>query len=285
MKRDKVWHEAFAWLQIVLGLLFSASAYRMYLIPNEIAPGGFTGIGQLVHSLTGWPIGLISLCLNVPLFAVCMRRMGLLFGVKSLITTMLFSMALDHLNFMNSVTNDPMLAAVFGGVLAGIGFGLILRGGASTGGTDMLGLLVNDHFPVVKVSVVAFAVDVLVIIASAFVFDATSAMFALISTFLFSKVLDLVLEGLNTSKAYYIISDQSEAIADRILNEMNRGATALRGVGMHSGEDKLVLLCVINRMETVRLRNIIAAIDPRAFVIATDVTEALGEGFKPHVKM
>lgn len=275
--------EILGWIQIALGIFLGAAAYCIYLIPNEIAPGGFTGIGQLVHSQTGWPIGLISVALNAPLFALSWRRMGVKFMTKSLIAMTAFSMALDHLP-LGAITDDTMLASLFGGALAGVGFGLILRGGASTGGSDMLGTLVNDHVPSLKISTVSLMLDICVITASAFVFNATSAMFAMISAFLFSQVLDFVLDGISSAKCYYIISRENERIAKHIHLKLNRGVTALKGVGTYTGEDKLVLMCVITRFESVRLRNIVTEIDPTAFVVATRITEAIGEGFKPHKK-
>ncbi|MDL2206521.1 YitT family protein [Eubacteriales bacterium OttesenSCG-928-N13] len=273
----------FSWLMIVAGIFLAACAYRMYLIPNQIAPGGFTGIAQLINHGTGWSVGMLALALNVPLFALSLRSMGLKFGLKSLIASVGFSLAVDYFLFLQPVTDDRMLASVFGGVLSGVGFGLILRGGASTGGTDMLGALLHKRFRAIKVSVFTFAVDALVIALSALVFDITSGMFAMISAFLFSKLLDMVLEGPNSAKAYYIISSKNMEIADLILKELGRGVTALNGVGMYSRDEKVVLLCVINRMETVKLRGIVARVDEKAFVIATNVSEALGEGFAPHI--
>ena len=268
---------------MMIGLLACGLAYRLFLIPNEVAPGGFTGVGQLLNSLLGWSVGWVTLALNIPLFLLSARSLGLDFGVRSLVATFGVSFLLDYLP-VPAATDDRLLATVFGGVLGGVGFGLILRGNATTGGTDMLAKLVHDRFPMIKVSVVLFAVDALVILASALVFDATAAMFALIASFLMSKMVDVVLEGMNAAKAYFIISEKSEVIARRIMDELERGVTALDGRGMYSGADKHVLLCVISRMESVRLRNIVAEEDDRAFVIATDVREALGEGFRPHAK-
>ena len=264
---------------MMIGLLACGLAYRLFLIPNEVAPGGFTGVGQLLNSLLGWSVGWVTLALNIPLFLLSARSLGLDFGVRSLVATIGLSLLPGP-----AATDDRMRAAVVGGVLGGVGFGLILRGNATTGGTDMLAKLVHDRFPMVKVSVVLFAVDALVILASALVFDATAAMFALIASFLMSKMVDVVLEGMNAAKAYFIISEKSEVIAQRIMDELERGVTALVGRGMYSGADKHVLLCVISRMESIRLRNIVAEEDDRAFVIATDVREALGEGFRPHAK-
>ncbi len=272
-------------LYIFLGLLLCAAAYNCYLIPNEIAPGGFTGVGQLVHHLTGEriPVGAVALALNIPLFALSMRSLGLRFGLRSFLASFGLSMAIDSLPFP-PLADDLMLAAVFGGVVGGIGFGLVLRGNATTGGSDMLATLINSKIPTIRVGLGIFLVDGLVVFASAFVFDATAAMYALISTFLMNVVLDLVLEGPSSARSYYIISPKCDEIAKRVMAEMDRGATSWPGKGMFSGEEKQVLLCVINRFETMRLRNIVLSIDPTAFVIATNVYEVLGEGFKSHEK-
>lgn len=272
-------------IYIIAGLVLCAAAYNCYLIPNNIAPGGFTGIGQLVNSLThGWiAVGTVGLILNVPLFALSMRSLGLHFGLRSFLTTVGLSLAIDHLPFP-ALTDDLLLAAVFGGVVGGIGFGLILRGNATTGGSDMLGTLIHSKIPVVRVGLAVFVIDGLVVLASAFVFDASAAMYALISTFLMNVVLDQVLEGPSSARSYYIISTKAEEIAQRVMAEMDRGATSWGGKGMYSGENRTVLLCVINRFETMRLRNIVFSIDPKAFVIATNVYEVLGEGFKSHGK-
>ncbi len=281
-------HTVLMWGQIAAGVLLCSMAYNMFLIPNEIAPGGFTGIGQLISHATGWPVGTITLILNIPLFLLSARSLGVSFGVRSLAATVGLSLAMDFLPIPSvipvSSTERMLLASIFGGVLGGAGFGLILRGDATTGGSDMLARLIRSRFQFVSLGAVMFAVDGLVILASAFVFDIVSAMFALISTFLMSYVIDLLVDGLNSARAYFIISNESEAIASRIMNELERGATALNGRGMYSGQDKNVLLCVVNRTEAVRLRGIVAELDSNAFMIATNVREALGEGFMPHAK-
>jgi len=275
-----------AWVQILAGVFVCSLAYNMFLIPNEIAPGGFTGIAQLISHATSWPVGTITLCLNAPLFLLSARSLGLSFGVRSLAATIGLSLMIDFLPIPSVIPSDTterlLLASVFGGVLGGAGFGLIIRGNATTGGSDMLAKLVKQRIPSVSIGGVMFAVDAVVIIASAFVFDIVSAMFALISTFLMSYVIDMLVDGLSSARAYFIISSKHEAIAQRIMTELERGVTALSGRGMYSGSNKDVLLCVINRMESVHLRAIVADIDPSAFMIATNVHEALGEGFMPH---
>lgn len=266
-------------LLIAAGLMCCCAAYNLYLIPNEIAAGGFTGIGQLVNSAIGVNVGTVSIVLNIPLFLLSMRRLGLSFGIRSLIAMLGLSLTIDYVP-LPAATNDLLLATVFGGALAGLGFGLILRGNATTGGSDMLASLVHSRFPAVRVSVGIFAVDGLVILASAFVFDQQAAMYALICTGLMNLVVDAVLEGPNSAHSYIIISDRADEIAQRVMEELSRGVTAFDARGMYSGADKRVLLCVVNRFETVQLRRIVLSIDPTAFVIANKAHEVLGEGFK-----
>lgn len=276
------------WGEILAGVFVCSLAYNMFLIPNEIAPGGFTGIAQLVSHGTGWPVGTITLCLNIPLFLLSAHSLGLSFGVRSLAATVGLSLMIDFLPIPSLIPADTtermLLATVFGGVLGGLGFGLIIRGGATTGGSDMLAKLVKQRIPSASIGGIMFAVDAIVIIASAFVFDIVSAMFALISTFLMSHVIDMLVDGLSSARAYFIISDKNDAISQEIMTRLERGATALKGRGLYSGNDKDVVLCVVNRTESVRLRAIVSEIDPQAFMISTNVHEALGEGFMPHAK-
>ena len=266
-------------LLVLLGLLAAAAAYRMYLIPNQVVNGGFTGVGQLLNHATGISVGLLNAALNVPLFLISMKSMGLRFGVRSLVTMVLLSVLIDHIP-LPPATDDMLLASVYGGAISGIGFGLVLRGNATTGGTDMLASLLHRLVPMVKVSYAIFLFDGLVIIASAFVFEAQAAMYGLISAFLCNVLIDLVLEGPNSAHTYFIISDKSAAIADKIMHEMDRGVTGLEAMGMYSHAHKQVLLCVVNRFESMRLRRIVFEVDPRAFVIANKAKEVLGEGFK-----
>ena len=267
-------------LFIIAGLLIASVGYRMYLIPNQVVNGGFTGVGQLLNHALGVGVGTVNIALNVPLFLVSMRSMGLRFGVRSLIAMLLLSLLIDHIP-LPPATDDLLLAAVYGGAISGIGLGLVLRGNATTGGTDMLASLLHRVIPTLKVSYAIFFFDGLVIIASAFAFEPQAAMYGLISTFLCNVLIDLVLEGPNSAHSYFIISDNSDAIAERILRDMDRGVTALEAMGMYSHTHKQVLLCVVNRFEAMRLRRIIFEVDPKAFVIANKAYEVLGEGFKP----
>ena len=264
---------------IIIGLFSCSLGYCMFLVPNEIAPGGFTGIGQLCNALFGINVGTMALILNVPLFAVSMRSMGIKFGVKSLAASIGLSLLIDYLP-IGAVTDDLLLATVFGALLGGIGFGLILRGNATTGGTDMLASLIHTRVPTLRVGVLITMVDGLVVVASAFVFSPKMAMYALISVFIMNYTLDYVLDGMNRSTAYLIVSPKSDEIAAQVLGQLERGVTGLYGRGRYSGQETEVLLCVVSRFEVIRLRRIVSSCDPQAFMIAINAHEVLGEGFK-----
>ena len=279
MKRG-VRDELFNVLLIAAGLILATLGYRLYLIPNNVAPGGFTGIGQIVnHLVPAVGVGLVNLLLNVPLFLVSLRSMGLGFGLRSLLSSVALSLMLDYLP-VPAMTDDVLLSAVFGGVLCGAGFGLVLRGHATTGGSDMLAALVHRRVPRRTVRVCVVAVGGTVVVASGFVFDASAAMYALISVFVMNVVMDQVLEGPGLARSHIIITNHGDEMAERILKELDRGVTAIEARGMYSGEGRTMLLCVVSRLEAVRLRSIVYSVDPRAFVIVQNVHEALGEGFK-----
>lgn len=280
--KEKVLQEAKNAVMMIAGLFIASIAYRMYLIPNQVVSGGFTGIGQLVNSFSGVSVGTVNLLLNVPLFLLSMKSMGLRFGLRSLLAMLGLSLLIDWLPFPPA-TDDLMLASVYGGVTMGIGFGLILRGSATTGGTDMLAALLHRVFPQLRMSVGIFLIDGLVILASAFVFEPQSAMYGLISAFISNVLVDVVLEGPNAAHAYFIISDKSDAIAERIMAEMNRGVTALNAMGMYKKTEKKVLLCVVNRFQSMFLRRLVFAVDPAAFVFSTRANEVLGEGFNTNM--
>lgn len=266
---------------ILAGLLICSFGYNLFLVPNNIAAGGFTGIAQLINTGTGLPIGTVMLALNIPLFLISMKSLGIRFGVRSLIATLLFSLMLDLIRVPQMV-DDKWLATVYGGLTSGLGFGLILRGSATTGGSDMLASVIHRFCPRIRVSIGIFAVDASVIIASAFVYDAMAAMYALICVLICNVVVDFVLEGPNSSHSFFIISDKSDEIAGRIMKELERGVTALDGTGMYSNTKKRVLFCVVSRMESVSLRRIIFSVDPRAFVVTNKAHDTYGEGFKIH---
>ena len=183
-----------AYLQITVGCVLAAMAYPMFLVPNSIAPGGLTGIATILNYLFGTPVGTISLLLNIPLFLIGYRSMGRVFAFRSLVATILFSLLIDWLP-LRAVTNDMLLGSLFGGVLMGLGLGLILRGGATTGGSDMVARMVHARFQHITVGAFLFFIDFCVVLAAGFFIRVEYALYAFISIFAGSRVIDMVVQG------------------------------------------------------------------------------------------
>lgn len=267
-----------SYAQIVLGCIIGGIAYPLFLTPNGIAPGGLTGVGIIFHHLFGFPVGTVSLILNIPLFIFSYREMGPVFAFRSLVAMILFSLAIDLLP-LSPMTADPLLATLFGGILLGIGLGMIMRGGATTGGTDMMARLIHKKVSFLSVGVILFCLDLIVIVAAGIFIGANEALYAIIDIYASSKVIDLVLIGLTADKACFIISGAWEKISQRILNDMGRGATLLNGRGAWSKENRPVIMCVVSRNELGPLKKIVQEEDQTAFMFVTEAFEALGEGF------
>lgn len=267
-----------SWLSLIAGIVLTAAPFPMFFVENDIAPGGITGVATLLHSATSLPVGMLSALLNAPLFLISWRRLGRAFAIKSLIGMLGVSAVIDLLP-IGTVTRDPILASVFGGVIMGIGIGLVIRAGATTGGTDMAATLIHERFPALTVGGLLLALDFCVILASGLVFSLQSAMYALIAIFLTTQVMDRVVEGFESAKAFFVFSPKAEEISRVVLERMSRGATLLHGKGAFSGTEGDVLLCVVTRLQVPQFKQLVEEIDPAAFVMVTDVREALGEGF------
>lgn len=263
---------------IVAGCVISAAGYPLFLEPNHIAPGGLTGITTILNFYYGWPIGLTSLLMNIPLLLIAWRLIGPGFILRTITATLLFSVLIDVMDFQPLVM-DPMLAALFGGVLVGAGLGLILRGSATTGGTDLLARLVHHHQRAISVGSFLLFFDLLVILSAWVFLSAQHAMYAIVAVFVISKVIDQVLLGFGTDKACYIISQSYERIEKRLMLELERGVTRFETVGAFSGRKGPMLLCIVGRFEVVKVKNIVRDEDQDAFMFITDTHETLGEGF------
>lgn len=268
-----------AWVQIVAGCLVGAAAYPMFLVPNHIAPGGITGLSTVLNYLFQWPVGLTSLVMNVPLFLIGYRSMGKLFALRSLAATVLLSVFIDALP-LTTLTTDPLLGAIFGGVLLGAGLGLVLRGGATTGGTDMVARVIHQKLPHLSVGLVLFLIDCAVVLLAGFYIEVQYALYAFISLYASSKLVDTVMNGLTSEKACYIISLEHETMRAAVIEEMGRGVTVLSATGGYSGQERPVVLCVVSAQEVARLKAVVRKVDPEAFLFISDAYEVLGEGFK-----
>ena len=267
-----------AYLQLLAGCVLGAAAYPLFLTPNHIAPGGLTGIAVIFNYLWRWPVGTVSLALNIPLFIAGYRAMGKIFVFRSLLATMLFSLLIDLLP-LPPMTEDPLLSTVFGGVLLGGGLGLILRGGATTGGTDMLAKMVHRRLQFISTGTFLFAFDFLVVAASGVTVGTTEALYALINIYVSSRVIDAVVLGFSGNKACLIISPAWKTIMDRIMREMDRGVTLLSARGGYTGAERPTILCVISRPEIMVLKKIVREEDENAFMTILEAHEAIGDGF------
>ena len=268
-----------AYLQIALGCVLGALAYPMFLVPNSIAPGGLTGVATILHYTIGTPVGIVSLLLNVPLFLIGFRAMGKVFVFRSFVATVLFSLLIDWIP-APVVTQDILLGSLFGGILLGVGLGFILRGGATTGGSDMVARMVHNRFQHISVGAFLFAIDFCVVIAAGCFIQIEYALYALISIFVSSAVLDLVVQGFNKQKACYVITKEYDKVKKHVMQELNRGVTIISAKGGFSGEERPVLLCIVSVQEVTRIKMIVHMHDDRAFVFITDAYEVLGEGFR-----
>ena len=282
--RDKLGNKAWrketliAYAQIVLGCIIGGAAYPMFLVPNNIAPGGLTGVATVLNFLMDVPVGLTSMLMNIPLFILGYKAMGRVFVVRSFIATVLFSMAIDLIK-VPAVTMDPLLGTLYGGVLLGIGLGLILRGGATTGGTDMVARMVHSRFPFISVGMFLMMIDGLVVVLAGVCVGLNEGLYAMIAIFVSSKLIDMVMAGLTQTRACYIITSATDAVTDRIMEEMDRGVTHLMAKGAYSGTARPVILCVLSSQEVVKLKDIVREEDEKAFMFITGAHEALGEGF------
>ena len=267
-----------AYGQILLGCLIGGAAYPLFLTPNNIAPGGLTGVATILNYLFKWPVGMVSLVMNIPLFLVGFSTMGHVFFFRSLAATALFSFAIDLLQFQ-PLTNDPLLVCLFGGIMLGIGIGFIMRGGATTGGTDMIASIVHRRVAFLSVGMLVFLMDFCVVVAACITIGTGEGLYALISIYVSGKVIDVVLAGLTSNKACFIMTDAWEKVSDRVIHDMDRGVTQLRARGGYSKQERPVVLCVLNRQEIPRLKEIVRSEDENAFMFITEAHETLGEGF------
>ncbi len=267
-----------AYIQIIMGCLIGGAAYPLFLVPNSIAPGGLSGLAMVLNHLFHWPVGLTSLIMNIPLFLVGYKAMGKLFVWRSLVATVVFSLSIDLIK-LPAMTVDPLLGTLYGGLLLGVGLGLILRGGATTGGTDMIARMVHSRMPFITVGVFLLMIDCVVVILAGAVMGTSEGLYAMISIFISSKVIDMVMAGFSSNKACFIITKQWDAVTRQILRDMNRGVTQLTARGAYSGEERPVVLCVASRQEVARLKDIVREADENAFMFVTEAHEALGEGF------
>ena len=277
------------YLLIIVGTCLMAVAVISAFDKAGMVTGGFSGVAIIVKEWTeslvpsGIPLWITNMALNIPLFFLGMRIGGFQFVKKALVGELCLSFWLAVLPGcipdFNLAGNDLLLAAVYGGVIQGVGIGLVFLGQGTTGGTDMMAALIQRKLKHYSIAQIMQFIDGLVVVVGMYVFGVYKALYAIIAVYLVTKVTDGMIEGLKFSKQAYIITSKPEEISTQIMRNLDRGVTGIRGKGMYSGQDKLMLFCVVNKKEIVTLKEKVDMIDPDAFVIVCDVREVHGEGF------
>jgi uncharacterized membrane-anchored protein YitT (DUF2179 family) len=279
---------------IAIGALIQAVSLRIFFVPANLASGGVSGISQLINHFTGWPIGLMVLIGNVPLFLLGWRFLGghrfasrtaLAIVTYSLFTDLLLKFPLFGTNgaatvLINDLRGDIFLNSLYGAIVSGIGFGLVYRARGTSGGSDILARILN-HWRGVSMTQSYLMVDTAVILAAGFVFGWKLALYAMITLYVSGLVSETVLEGGATVRTAMIVTAQAEAISSRVLEDLERGVTFLEGTGAWTGTFRPVLYCVVTRAEVATLKAIVHELDPDAFMVIGVAHEALGEGFRP----
>lgn len=270
------------WLKHLLGIIIGATvvsvSINVFIIPNQIADGGVTGIAIVLYYLFQWPLSWTVVILNIPLFILGFRLVGRDFLVFSILGVALLSATLQLTAHFPVLTDDILLAAIFGGVLSGIGMGIIFRSGGSLGGTDILAVLLTRTTPF-SVGQIILGLDAIIFLGVAILFKPEMAMYAVIYMFIATRVVDFVQEGLNHSKSILVVTTFPQQIADQIMAKLDRGVTLFQATGAYSGEQKQVVYCVISRAELSRIKRIVREQDPRAFMAVSEAAEVVGEGF------
>ncbi len=269
-------------IMMTLGAIIYAFAISTIADPNSMAPGGVAGLSIILNRVIPVQTGTLIWCFNIPILLLGLWKFGGKFILSTVYCTALLSVMTNVFDGrVPPLTNDILLAAIAGGVLMAIGIGLVFKAGSTTGGTDIIVKVLRLRFPHLKTSVLFLTLDAAVVGCSAFVFhNVDAALYAAIMVFVSSTVLDIVLYGKDSAKFIYIISDKSELIAKRLLDELNIGVTYVKGVGAYSGKDKNVIMCVVKKHIAPKTEDVVKEEDPMAFMIVTSATEIYGEGYK-----
>jgi uncharacterized membrane-anchored protein YitT (DUF2179 family) len=266
----------------------------LFFVPANLASGGVSGISQLINHFTGWPIGLMILLGNIPLFVLGWRFLGgVRFALRTALAIFMLSAFTDLLvqtplfapngagtRLINELQGDIFLSALYGAIISGIGYGLVYRARGTSGGSDVLARILS-HYRGVPVTTSYLLVDTAVILGAGFVFGWKAALYAMIALYVSGLVAESTLEGGGTIRTAIIVTTEAETISARVLEELERGATILEGTGAYTGAGRPVLYCVISRAEVATLKAIVQEVDPRAFMVIGVAHEALGEGFRP----
>ncbi len=286
LQRDKVFSKKWFinYALIIIGSFILAAGFVFFITPYKIMPGGVYGIAIAIHYLFNLPVGMTALMMDIPLTIIGMKILGPRFGYKTIVGFSLTAIFVDGLSlFFGSaplVENEPLLSSIFGGVFLGFGLGLIFKAKATSGGTDIVAMIISKYTKLPVGQLLIYVDSVIVMLGLIIFKDWKIPLYSLIVIFICGKMIDTVLQGISYDKTLFIISDHFEAIRDKIINDLNRGGTYIHGTGMYNGSKKTIIFTVVNRREMAMLQEYIHEIDPKAFLTVLDANEILGSGFK-----
>lgn len=269
---------------ILVGSFILASGFVLFITPYKIVPGGVYGIAIILHYILGTPVGLTALTMDIPLTLIGIRLLGPRFGYKTVVGFLLTAFFVDGLTYLYGneplVAGEPLLSSIFGGVFLGLGLGLIFKAKATSGGTDIIAMIISKYTKL-PIGQLLIYVDSVIVLFGLIIFrDWKIPLYSLIVIFITGKVIDTILQGVSYDKTLFIISEKHDLIRDKIINDLNRGGTFIKGNGMYNGAEKTVIFTVVNRREMAMLQEFIHDVDPMAFVTVINANEILGEGFK-----
>lgn len=284
--KQKIKAMVYEYVWLAVGSSIMSLGLVLFLIPGKIAPGGVSGIGIVLHHLFNLPVGLIMLLFNIPLFILGLKVLGKQFGPRTFFSFIFVSVTTDFFDevlHLGAATENLLLTSIFGGILLGIGLGIVFRFKGTTGGSDIIGQIIHKYSNI-TVGTAILIVDFFIISFAGLAFhDVNLALYGFISLYFSSKVLDVILDGFDYARSFYIISEKQDAIIEAITKEMGRGGTEICGKGFYSRKERNILFTVVTRKEVATLRQLVKQIDPNSFVIIANVHEVLGEGFRPRI--
>jgi len=275
----KKWLKEIAYM--IIGCLIMAVGTSLFLLPNKLSSGGFSGIATIIYYLFHMPLGITILVLNIPLFIMAFIRIGKETTIKGMIGTILLSFFIDMFEKIESLTTDKFLACIYGGICVGIGTAIILKAHASTGGTDMLSYIIRSYHSRFRTSNLIVVIDIIIVFFNVIVLgEIEIGLYSGIAIYIMGKMIDIIFEGIYFTKSMFIVSNKYKEIAKEIGEKMDRGSTGIYAKGMYTKEKKMMLWCVGSRNEVIRMKEIAKEIDPSSFVVISNAREAWGKGFK-----
>ena len=268
-------------IETIIGTFIMATATSLFLLPNQLSSGGFAGIATILYYFLKIPMGTTILVFNIPLFLFAGYKLGKSFLIKSIIGTMTFSISIDILDKITPLTQDRFLACIYGGIIIGLGTAIILKANSSTGGSDLISVLVRKYSPDIRTSNVIIIIDTIIVGLNILFFrEIEIGLYSAIAIYLMGKIIDIIFEGIYFTKLIIIISNRSQEISEEIGEKIRKGTTGLFGKGMYTNEHKTILMCAASRRDVARVKQKAKKLDPKSFIIITNAREVVGLGFK-----